>query len=57
VKFETQIHADLAHINIRGEWFTLPHGTDYQKIVEDAEEKLKVLNEDIKDVTGLRQQC
>ena len=25
---------------------------DYQKIVEDAEEKLKVLNE-IKDVTGL----
>ena len=57
VKFETQIHADLAHINIRGEWFTLPHGTDYQKIAEDAEEKLKVLNEDIKDVTGLRQQC
>ena len=39
VKFETQIHADLAHNNVRGEWFTLPHGTDYQKIAETKKRK------------------
>ena len=53
-KLETQIHDDLAHCNIRGEWYVLPSNTDYQKIIENAEQKLNMLNESAEEVSRLK---
>ena len=54
MKLETRILDDLAHCNIRGEWFTLPSNTDYQKIIDNAEQKLNMLNESSEEVSRAR---
>ena len=54
VKLETRILDDLAHCNIRGEWFTLPSNTDYQKIIDNVEQKLNMLNESSEEVSRLK---
>ena len=54
VKLETQIHDDLAKYNIRGKWFKLPSNTDYQKIIDNAEQKLNILHEISEQVSRLK---